>query len=114
MEEMISYCGLKCHDCGAFRATQNNDDKLREQVAGLWSKQYNARLSAEDINCDGCTTRSDTLFRHCRVCKIRKCAVETGVASCADCGNYACDTLESFFRMVPEARITLEGLRNSR
>ncbi|MBN2243467.1 MAG: DUF3795 domain-containing protein, partial [Acidobacteria bacterium] len=32
MEKMIAYCGLTCTDCDAFKATQNNDDKLRQEV----------------------------------------------------------------------------------
>ena len=33
MEKMIAYCGLVCSDCGAFIATQKNDDKMRAEVA---------------------------------------------------------------------------------
>ena len=41
MEETIAICGLTCHECGAYQATINDDDKKREEVAELWSKEYN-------------------------------------------------------------------------
>ena len=44
-------------------------------------------------------------------CKIRSCAQERGVDNCASCGDYACDPLTDFFRIVPQARETLDALR---
>ena len=29
MKEMISFCGLDCHECGAFLATKEDDDQKR-------------------------------------------------------------------------------------
>jgi hypothetical protein len=74
MKKMISFCGLLCSECGAFIATQNNDDKKRAEVAQLWSKQYGVNLKAEDINCDGCISDSDRLVGHTRVCEIENAA----------------------------------------
>ena len=41
MEEMTAFCGLACHECEAFQATKNDDDKKRVKVAKRWSKRYN-------------------------------------------------------------------------
>ena len=35
---MIAYCGLDCSKCGAFLATQANDDALRAKTSEEWSK----------------------------------------------------------------------------
>ena len=111
MNAMIAYCGLDCHECGAFMATKANDDTKRQEVAVMWSKEFNADIKAQDINCEGCQSANGVLFSHCRVCEIRKCGVEKGVANCAFCGDYACDKLAKFQAMVPDAKARLDGLR---
>ena len=75
MEQMIAYCGLDCAKCDAFIATKNNDNQKRIETAKNWSKEYNAEIKPEHINCDGCMSKSNKLFNHCLVCEIRKCAI---------------------------------------
>jgi len=111
MNQITAICGLICSECGAFIATRNDNDEKRAEVARLWSKQYNTEISPADINCLGCTSDSDCLFNHCRVCEIRKCAKEKQVANCAYCDDYACEKLEAFFRMVPDAKKQLDGIK---
>jgi len=113
MNEMISYCGLLCNECGAFIATKNDDNEKRVEVARLWSEQYNTDVKPEDINCDGCISGSERLFNHCKVCEIRKCGKEKAIANCANCNEYACEKLEEFFRMVPEVKKRLDEIRSS-
>jgi hypothetical protein len=110
MTEMIAYCGLDCFQCGAFLATRDNDDAKRQKVAELWSKEFSPGIRAEDINCEGCLSEG-VLFSHCKVCKIRTCGMDRGVANCAFCEDYACEKLIEFFGMVPEAKARLDGLR---
>ena len=113
MKEMIAFCGLGCHECGAFIATQNNDDEKRTEVAELWSKQFNADIKREDINCDGCHSDSGNLFSHCKVCEIRKCGMEESITNCAHCDQYSCEKLDKFFDMVPDAKKRLDGIRDN-
>jgi len=113
MEAMIAYCGLDCHECGAFLATKANDDAKRQEVAVMWSKEFNADIKTQDINCEGCQSENGVLFSHCQVCEIRKCGVEKGVANCAFCSDYTCDKLTKFHVMAPEAKVRLDGLRGS-
>ena len=112
MSKMTAFCGLICSECGAFIATQNNDDEKRAEVAQLWSKQYNVELKPEDINCDGCTSNSERLIGHCRVCEIRKCGKEKAVINCAHCEDYICQKLDGFFKMVPDAKKNLDDIRS--
>jgi len=109
---MIAYCGLDCSKCGAFLATQANDDALRAKTSEEWSKAFGADIDPKDINCTGCT--SDGLkFHYCaNICEIRKCAHGRKVGTCAECGDYACAKLDEFFKMAPNAKETLDSLRS--
>ena len=112
MDEMVAFCGLLCHECGAFLATKNNDDEKRAEVAQLWSKEYNSDIKPEDINCEGCLSDGGLVFNYCKVCEIRKCGMERGIMSCAYCGDYACEKLEKFFEMVPDSKKHLDDIRS--
>jgi len=113
MEEMVSFCGLLCSECGAFIATQNDDDEKRAEVAQLWSKGYGVDLKPEDINCSGCLSDTEPLFGHCQVCEIRKCAREKDIENCAHCDEYACEKLEKIFQMVPDAKKRLDQIQST-
>ena len=110
MSGMIAICGLPCSECGAFKATRDDDDTQRAEVAKMWSEMYDAEIKPSDINCEGCTS-DGVLFQHCTVCEIRKCGVERGVVNCAHCDEYACAKLEKFFEMVPDCRTQLDSIR---
>ena len=45
MDEIIAFCGITCHECGAFLATRDDNDEKRAEVAQLWSKEFKADLS---------------------------------------------------------------------
>ena len=122
MDKMIAYCGLACTECGAFIATQNDDDVKRKEIAALWTKEYKHDFKPEDINCLGCMSDSQIVFVHCHHCDVRKCGQEKGVENCAYCNDYACDKLVKFFQrlgdregrlfpMAPMFQTTLEEVR---
>jgi len=113
MDKMTAYCGLACHECGAFLATKKDDDKKRAEVAQEWSKQFNYDLKPEDINCDGCLSQGGVLFKHCNDCVVRKCGMEKGVDTCAHCDEYSCEKLEKFYEVVPVPRNLLEDIRKT-
>jgi len=60
--------GMVCDEFPAFLANQKNDNGERKKVAGIWSKQCNKDIKAEDVNCDGCLSECKRLFFHCNVC----------------------------------------------
>ena len=109
---MIGYCGLDCAQCEAFIATRNNDDALRVKVAEEWARLNNAPIKPEHINCTGCQSAGVKTYYCEQMCKIRRCAAERHVSTCADCGDYPCASLEEIFRAAPQAKVTLDGLRN--
>lgn len=114
MEPMIAFCGLDCAVCPTFLATQENSDEKRKQVAEQWSKEYKASFKPEDINCDGCLSNNGRLFSHCSVCEIRSCGREKAVKNCGFCLDYPCSKISAFFQMVPQAKITLDGMKKNR
>jgi hypothetical protein len=110
---MIAFCGLNCAECPAFIATQKDDDKEKEKVAKVWSKEFKCEIKPEDIKCDGCLERSGRVFSHCKVCEIRKYGQEKEVKNCAYCDDYACEKLTNFFNMALEAKTALTEIRKN-
>jgi len=111
MTPIIAYCGLNCHECGAYLATLANDDVKRKEVAEQWSKEYHTDIKPADINCTGCLTVSDEIFSHCKVCEIRLCGLKKQVVNCAHCEDFICAKLEKFFQMAPFLRDRLQQMR---
>ncbi|MDD3628023.1 MAG: DUF3795 domain-containing protein [bacterium] len=110
MKKIIGSCGIDCSECPTYKATKENDDKLREKTAKEWSQMYSAEIKPSDINCKGCQQKK-VLFSHCNECKIRACAHSKGFVTCAECGDFSCDELEGILQFVPEARTILQKAR---
>jgi carbonic anhydrase len=113
MAKMISMCGLVCSECGAYTATQADDDEQRKKVAEEWTQAYHADIKPEDINCDGCTSGSERIFHYPRVCEIRACGLKHKVKNCGHCPEYDCEKLNKFFEIAPQAKKTLEDIRRT-
>jgi hypothetical protein len=111
MLKLIAACGLDCAQCEAYIATQADDLVALGRIAEKWSKDFNAPgLTAVNIQCDGCMTEGRKIG-HCAECKIRLCALDRGLATCAACQDYACEQLAAFFQSVPQAKANLDALR---
>jgi hypothetical protein len=108
---MIACCGLDCTQCEAFIATATNDDTLRAKVAGEWTKAYNVDIQTDDINCTGCHSSGVKVLFCERMCAVRKCALSRGYTTCAPCGDFPCNHLETIFKFAPHAENTLKSLR---
>jgi hypothetical protein len=110
MSHLIAFCGLDCAQCEAYQATQAEDTAWQERLLEKWRVDFNSPgMTLKDIICDGC--RGPRLGGYCSECQVRACALEHGYQTCADCPDYACQKLESFFKMAPQAKATLELLR---
>jgi hypothetical protein len=114
MEQIIAACGLDCAQCPAYQATQANDEAAKERIAAQWRVEYNSpTISVQDVTCDGCMS-GERHGGYCAQCPIRACAAERSLANCAACDDYGCDKVEGFFKMAPQARVTLEAIRAQR
>ncbi len=96
MNQYIAYCGLDCETCDARIATINNDDALREKVAGLWSELNGVQITPEMINCTGCRIEG-VKTPYCEsLCQIRRCAREREVQTCGSCSEMeGCEKLRA-------------------
>ena len=112
-DKKYGICGIDCSKCPAYIATINDDNVLREKTAKEWSKLYGLNLKPEDINCLGCHN-DKVLWRHCKECDIRKCALSKKLSSCAYCPYYPCNNLRKWFDEVPEAKENLNKSRNKK
>ncbi len=114
MDKIIAYCGLVCTDCPAYIATQADDRAALERVAAQWREEYNApAMTVESVICDGCLDENGRKCGHCSECDIRTCGLAQGVVNCAHCADYACEKLEAFFGLVPDARAVLDRIQAS-
>jgi hypothetical protein len=114
METMIAYCGLVCTTCEGYLATQANDRAALERMAERAKAEYGAlNATADSVMCDGCLSASARKIGYCAECAIRACGVARGVANCAGCPDYACEKLTGFFKLAPQARVTLDSVRGT-
>ena len=112
MAKLLAYCGLDCGACEAYIATQKNDRAALEAVAEQWTKQYGAKtIGADMCVCDGCSSGKRAASAHAATCGIRLCASGRGVATCAHCPDYGCETLKGFFAFAPVLKEKLEAIR---
>ncbi len=112
MDKLIAPCGNECHACPAYIATQADDAEKIATLAAAWSQQYGADVKPEYVWCDGCLAASARKCGHAAECEIRACVLERGLANCAACGDYGCEKITAFFKMAPDAKVVLDGLRD--
>jgi hypothetical protein len=93
-QELVSPCGLYCGVCGIYRASETDDQQLKEKLAKAYGD------TPDKINCRGC--RSDSVYWYCRVCAVKSCAVGKGYIGCHQCADFPCDKIENF--PVPEGK----------
>ena len=108
---MIACCGIDCSKCEGYTATLEDDDVKRADVAKKWSELFKKEIKPEHINCrDARPTASNSIIAStCAKYANARCRGTFG--TCAECGDYICDTLAGFIKMAPEAGEALERLR---
>ena len=123
MQTIIAKCGIACHECDSYIATQNNDEEAIIKLAGDFAESFGKEIDFNDLWCEGCQTLTGRLSAYCRnVCDIRRCAFSRDKDTCAECEEYKCEILEKFFTqgesvpefnsVITEAKSKLEDLRS--
>lgn len=111
---MISYCGIVCTDCPAFRLTQAGD---QDGLAALARRMTDSGkpCTAYDMRCDGCLTTGGRLVPFCRECPARLCGLEREVENCAHCPEFGCERITGVWDIIipRDARPRLEGLHRA-
>ncbi len=113
---MVAYCGLLCNSCPIYLATiqknKKEQAKMRAEIVNIIKEQYGIVYKLEDItDCEGCRAEGTRLFSSSKNCLIRKCAREKKLKNCAFCPEYACGTLEAFFKKEPTAEARLDEIK---
>jgi hypothetical protein len=107
--EELAYCGYDCSTCILYKATQENDLKVKEEVAKGWLKHYGVAVKPEDVACDGCRSKTGRLSYPCDVvCDVRKCGVARGITSCAVCPDFPACGKEQWKRWPDVHKLTEE------
>jgi len=87
VDEMIGYCGYRCHLCAA----QSDDPVVRQRLVDGWRKYFgHENYTAENVRCDGCLSDGRLADKSCRA---RPCAIEKGAETCVDCDEFPCDKM---------------------
>ena len=97
-QEMIAVCGIDCTNC-PLRKASLGDTEAAEQLAGWWKSEGWLKESegVKEVlergpHCLGC--RGDRATHWSANCWILKCCVDDrGLASCHECGEFACERL---------------------
>lgn len=84
-DNKIAYCGLFCQACQVFLETANNQ---------LFDLSQETQIPINLLKCKGCRSSCTSLF--CRNCTIKKCCIQKGFFSCADCNEFPCSVLKAF------------------
>ena len=110
-----SRCGLNCHQCPAYIATVTNNDDLRQKTATEWNKRYNTTgrrpISKDDINCLGCLSIINPVYKHCKECGVRMCGIEKRVQNCGECNQYtSCPKIASLHKQIPKGKLICDEI----
>ena len=90
MEEILSYCGYRCELCPGYHENIESDED-RKRVQADWIKYYDHKAELEEVDCRGCKAGPRDGNPNC---KVRPCAKEKDVATCAECDEFACETIQ--------------------
>jgi len=89
MEEMIGYCGYNCHLCAA----RSDNTAIRKKLVEGWRRIFgHQNYTVENVRCDGCLNSARLADTEC---KVRPCAINRGVGSCAYCEEFVCDKVRN-------------------
>ena len=94
-ELMIAPCGFRCDRCVAFtRNARTQADRVRGSTG--WATYWGLRVPPERIQCHGCPEGPVAGLQFPDSdCEIRPCVLGRGLATCAECGEYPCQSLRS-------------------
>jgi hypothetical protein len=86
--QLAAPCGLYCGVCAIYIAHRDDNLKFKERLTGLYG------VGMDDLHCKGCL--SDDVFLYCRVCPIKACTAQKGIAGCHQCADFPCGHIAPF------------------
>jgi hypothetical protein len=112
MDELMSACGVLCSGCGAYRAVSKGQ-AYQQEVADAWRRIYGLDEKAANISCGGCLSPDDQVFHTSVRCTARRCCLDKGFKSCAECPDESCALLaraQSLWDSVSQIGATLSPI----
>lgn len=103
----IAYCCINCDQCPLYKATINNDDPAKMEIAEKWGDAKKPDFKLQEFYCYGCKDKRSRGMPG-ENCTVRDCAVKKGFASCAQCGDFeSCEN--TLWQNYPQMR---DGVRD--
>lgn len=109
--KVIGCCGSDCFKCDTLRASIEDDDDLRKEIAEHSKTQLPYELNYTEVNCLGC--KSDDVSENCiSHCPWKPCCKNHGVNRCNQCEKYPCSNLVEMFNHLPEFKENFSNIDN--
>lgn len=88
MEPILSYCGMRCDLCLAFKPNLTKHPENRQILSDGWHEYFGFRIPPEEIYCNGCRDNANlTLDENC---PVRPCVTAKKLENCAQCEDMIC------------------------
>ena len=108
----LGCCGMDCGACEARRATELRDNgTLARLAAAQEGSDEQPYVLPSRLRCTGCLALGVKSVS-CQQCRIRLCAMENGVPSCAFCDEYPCELGDEVWEASPEYKHNLDALKS--
>lgn len=110
MKTTLSPCGIDCQSCDAYIATKANDQALFQKLAEQYQANFGKTIDPENLHCAGCLNEGPHIS-FCFECEIRKCSIDKGFETCAECADFPCPKGQFIWTEGSVSRARLEKLR---
>ena len=104
MKKVMSACGVICSDCAAYFGVSKGL-AYQKEASEAWSRIYGFQVEPQKMSCGGCLSSDDQVFYTSVKCTARRCCLNKGYGSCAECPEKSCELLQraqSNWETVPE------------
>ena len=83
MEPILSYCGMRCDLCLAFKPNLTKHPENRQILSDGWHEYFGFRIPPEKIYCNGCRDNANLTLDE--DCPVRPCVIDKKLDNCAQC-----------------------------
>jgi hypothetical protein len=104
-KKLVGACGNYCGKCNDYIAYVTKDSELQMKVAEEIKGQCGMDIPPNKIACLGCWGEIHNAWSASLDCKIRQCAVNKGIVTCAECSDFPCKIyINQFDTHSPQAK----------
>jgi hypothetical protein len=102
--KLAGACGNYCGKCNDYIAYITKNSELRGKVA-CEIKEQGVNISPDQVGCKGCWGNIHNAWSASLECKIRQCALNKSIVTCAECNDFPCEIyLSQFGDHSPQAK----------